>query len=220
MKIYLLIIEYWNLLLDSLFPRKVRQSTYNTIVAAYQRYNTFSPHYYSTRFVSCFLPYQNPVIKKSIWNFKYHRMSEETRAFSDILYDEVTSRISDSISMRPAILIYPPSTSYTKRTKSFDHMKVLSVHMEKLQNQQHPFFMVQHDIFSVKQDLPPQHRGTKIDRVLWSKHKYELRKEIDLNNCLIVCIDDILTTGSTMRAISRLLKRSFTCRIICLTLTH
>ena len=199
MKIYLLITKYLNYVLDSVFPKKLRSSIYTTILPIYQRY-TIVPSSYRTYSL---LPYTNPYIKRIIWNFKFKRKKEETIALSYILYDEIISILSDSIPKRNVTLLYPPSSSYVLGKKNFDHMENLSKHLFELQNIKFPFFKIEYDAIGIKDNIHIQHTGTKTERREWSKNKYILVKQIDSRT--VICIDDVLTTGSTLKSINDLL---------------
>jgi predicted amidophosphoribosyltransferase len=204
MKIYLLIKRCWFFILDSVFPKKSISFQNESIMSIYQRCNIL-PSSYHTRFL---IPYQNSCIKRAIWNFKYYQKETEIKTFSDILSDELIAQLTDNVSTLPLrtpfSLVYPPSTSYMLGTKTFDHMKVLSDMICILQNKDFPFFKAEHGVFKIKEDIKPQHLSSKKERSSLSKDKYILKKEITSHT--IICIDDVLTTGNTIKSINRLLK--------------
>ncbi len=194
MKIYLLIIKYWTYLFDSLFPKKNKSIECEQVLMVYQK-DIILPTSYHTRHL---LPYKNPYIKRCIWNFKYYKREAEIKTFSTILQDEIIALLSDELVMKPTSVIYPPSSSYELGQKDFNHMEVL------LKNIDSEFFTVIHNAVLIKKDIRPQHTGTQKERRLWSSGKYILHAPVTSHH--VICVDDVLTTGSTLNSMNMLLK--------------
>jgi predicted amidophosphoribosyltransferase len=195
MKIYLLIIKHISSLLDLVFPKKKKDFVYKNILKMYQE-NIILPSSYHTRYL---LPYKNPYIKRYIWNFKYHKHEAEMKAFSSILQDEIIALISDTSIMKPVSLIYPPSSSHQLGQKDFNHMEIL------LNTLNSEFFKVVHNAVSIRKEIKPQHIGTGKERVVWSKNKYVLNLKVNAH--YVICIDDVLTTGNTLKAMNSLFRK-------------
>lgn len=182
-----------------------------------------------------FFNYKDPIIKKTIWGFKYKLDAKSLEAFSHILFDEVIAHLFDTASLItfsiPTFIVYCPSSSYISGKKHFDQMKELSLYIEKLQNPSQPFFSTCCDAINVL-STKDQHLGTKIERLAWAKNKYkttnnfrniiekflyshrfkndpglnsDTKTHIDIH---IICIDDILTTGATLKAVNTALLAS------------
>ncbi len=83
------------------------------------------------------LPYQDALIKRTVWNMKYHRDKDALNICADIFYDEIVSSLSDRVGTTPfskeniPYIIYSPSSSFALGQKSYDHMQTVCEAMEK-----------------------------------------------------------------------------------------
>lgn len=166
----------------------------------------------SKKLVTYFCRYTDADTKRVVWKFKYYKNKQATSFLGDMLYDELVSHASKTAHAvhKKILLIHPPSTSFMKRLKDFDHMKTLLEHIDALDMGE--FFAVcTHAVLPTISSiqLPHQHTSNKETRIMNSRDRFVLSEAFKTYICNtqpthIYCIDDVVTTGSTLSAISEL----------------
>lgn len=189
------------------------------------------------------LEYRNELVKRTIWLFKYYLNKNALRACTYILYDQLIADVSDRINKLPFrvphALIHCPSSTYFRGDKSFDHMKELVLLLDSFQSVDDPFFICCSHAVLPKQEVTsgisknehtPQHLGTRRQRFEWSKKRFiisptfekyiERGAQEDLPTTHIYCIDDVVTTGASMEAISNILEQKFDVQVMKFCICH
>ncbi len=185
-----------------------------------------------------FMKYKDKSTKQVLWQFKYYLNPAALRLYTYILYDELvsttTDRIRDIPFQKPHILVHCPSSTFFKGAKGFDHMKELLLKVDDLQSSESPFFeCCTHAILPVMCIEKAQHMGTRAERIEWAKKRFYiseifekfLMEQISDNlerkiHCQIYCVDDVITTGASLEAISDLFERKFNLKIKNFCLCH
>ncbi len=147
-----------------------------------------------------FLPYQNPVVKKTIWNMKYKRDIRAISIYADIFYDEIVSSLSDRVCALPfcahkvcmcnvPYIIYSPSSSFALVQKDYDQMQVVVQNMEKYFNNLphsfghtlgHTFAHICHGAILYNKSgnaNEAQHTKNKVERKRLAKNRFRVSKE-------------------------------------------
>lgn len=185
-----------------------------------------------------FLPYQHPVVKRALWNFKYRQAPDETALLASIMYDECVAELSDRVTYipfrHPAVLIYAPSSMYTAGLKNVDHMQLLASAVGVFQNAADPLWIVLNDaVRDTGATLIPQHQLKRSERLASAAYRYDM--SADATHYLqthsvsrVLCIDDITTTGATLAALSHTVSKVLAgdaiqckrCIVTCMALAH
>ena len=162
--------------------------------------------------MSAFFSYHDASVKAPIWDFKYKLRERALDELAGLMADELIAHLTDSLSdacfQGPAYLIYCPSSSFAAGKKAWDHMEKLSLQIESLINPKFPFLYICTNAVQVRSTDESQHEGTKGQRLKWSTERYGLSPAFQAAlrpDIRIICIDDIITTGSTLRAVRQLL---------------
>ena len=185
------------------------------------------------------LPYQNKLVKKILWDFKYYFKPYAVSFCKEILYDELISDMSDRIKSipfsKPRLVVHCPSSTFFRGEKSFDHMKELLRVIENEQNSVSPFFTAcVHAIVPHLDMQKAQHLSSRAERLILAQSRFIFSKEFirfmktyishsatgakyaaQAHTTLsgladtIYCIDDVMTTGATFAAINHLFKKEF-----------
>lgn len=182
--------------LDAFFPRKnnFTSGLKKAYDINYKRLCAVKPYSYIQSNKYCLLPYSDEIIKNLMWRFKYHRNAEATNFFANIMADELISLFSDTLNFSPismpTFVAYCPSSSYASGKKEWDHMKELTLLLEKRCTSFQPHLYICIDALEVngekvtnKQnvaghsdmgEIKQQHTGTRKERITWAKNKYRL----------------------------------------------
>ena len=180
------------------------------------------------------LRYREAGAKMLIWKFKYFLNPEALRICTYILYDQLIADASDRVAQIPFriphVLLHYPSSTYFKGKKKFDHMKELTLLLDSMQHTLTPFFVccthavLPNKDFSRQTDgrgadanayAGAQHTGSRTQRFKWSKERFVLSKTFEMymeshpEVRHIYCIDDVVTTGASMHAVSNMIEKKF-----------
>lgn len=132
------------------------------------------------------LPYQDKIIKKLVWDFKYYLKPYAMRFCSNLLCDELVAEMSDRVCTipfsGPRLIVHCPSSTFFKGEKRFDHMKELLCLIEAQQNSDQPFFVVcTHAIvprgMSNASTSKAQHLSSREERLILAQSRFILSKE-------------------------------------------
>jgi predicted amidophosphoribosyltransferase len=189
--------------------------------------------------ITYFMKYKDPLVKKRLWQFKYYLNPTSLLWCTYILYDELIAEASDRIDTipfsRPILLLHCPSSTYFKGGKKFDHMKELTLMFGRLQNLSEPFFICcTHAILpntsSQTGMLRAQHTGTRKERLEWAGQRFFISEKFEnylseklgekYSSRTIYCIDDVVTTGASLGAISKLFQNKFNIYVKSFCLCH
>ncbi|NNJ91919.1 MAG: ComF family protein [Gammaproteobacteria bacterium] len=149
----------------------------------------------SPTFNSAFIPfrYEHPV-DQWIWKFKFRNDLVSGKLLADLFLQ----KIFDSNIVMPEILVPVPLHSSRVRQRGFNQSLWLARHIGKQLG-------IPVDSRSVRRRLktPPQHELNIKKRTTILRKAFTLNREFEHQHAAIV--DDVLTSGSTMNEISKLL---------------
>jgi hypothetical protein len=222
------------IVVGAVFPKRDMRAGADLIPPIYEN----KPGTYAN--ITYFMKYKKPMVKKRLWQFKYYLNPEVLLWCTYILYDELISVASDRVGdipfARPILLLHCPSSTYFKGAKKFDHMKESTEMFGYLQNPSDPFFIscthaILPNISGEKgSQLRAQHTGTRKERLEWASQRFFISEKFEnylkeksggvCSSWTIYCIDDVVTTGASLGAISELLRKKFGAQIKSFCLCH
>ncbi len=230
-------------LFNLLFPKRFAPITFDNLYLQMNESNSYIDVFYS-------LKYKDNTAKKILWRFKYFLDQDALQICTYILYDQLVADASDKVTKipfrGPHILLHYPSSTYFKSQKTFDHMKELTLLLDSLQDIHNPFFICcTHAVLpnqDVPEDLESQHTGSRKQRFEWSKKRFRLSPKFEkFMQCRlktaeefgtktlrthisrishIYCIDDVVTTGASMQALSDILQKKYNVKISKFCICH
>ena len=159
--------------------------------------NKIHSHALDSSVFKALLPYQNKLVKKVLWDFKYYLKPYALRFCGDVLFDELLAEMSDRVNAiplsKPRLVVHCPSSTFFKGEKSFDHMKELLCVIESEQNLMSPFFTAcvhaivprsatdsVHDTAqNMAQQTTPkaQHLSSRAERLILAQSRFIFSKE-------------------------------------------
>lgn len=177
---------------------KYNRQNYNTSnkIELVTKYNTIEVNYIDAR---------EGALKAVIDGYKFQREKSSYKILARMLNDVFP------VSKDEIITIIPTSTAH-KRERGYDHMKLIGRYYAKLSNATFAEVIEGNRAYS-------QHKKNYKDRQNLSKNIFSVKNRINLNkDSPIILIDDIYTTGATIREGYEALKDAgFTnikCRVI------
>ena len=197
-------------LLDFIFPPRdtqlvVRGLSLETILTLYHPGLHETTHY--------LLPYQTDVVRSLIKENKFHGNTHAATLLAGILDRYLKEYVNQSV-----VVIPIPLSKLRKKTRGYNQVEQI---LQQLPPQ--TGVSIRADILSRAKDTPAQTTQPKEARLKNMKNAFVANAPKDITErCTVIIIDDVVTTGATLRAareaITPTLPSSTT--IICLALAH
>ena len=159
-----------------------------------------------TRFLGSPLPYSDEKVKKIIHSFKYNYAKEAALPLSQILIDFLDkNRFSEITKPKPEKIIVPvPLFHLRERERGFNQSEELAKNISSYYN----IALVSKSLIKIKNTGPQaeiKDKGTRSKNV---QGVFAVKNERLIRDKVVVLLDDVYTSGSTMRECSRVLRQS------------
>lgn len=179
-----------------------------------------APNYDNLKIKYCFQVlaasnYNNPVVKKIIWHFKYRG----ARALADTVADIMLANISllNSLDKTNCFIIPVPISKKKSRERGYNQSELLARSLSLKTG-----IAIKTDILFKKLHTRSQvEMKAKETRKLNLKNSFALLNEIVKDKeKTIILLDDIITTGATMEEAAKILKKSGFKKIVAVAAAH
>lgn len=166
--------------------------------------------------------YHQPVIKTAIWQLKYQKVRNIAALFGQLLYERVIEELSDWASYHHSdqkFLVLPiPISSGRKRHRGFNQAAEIAKH----------FCAQDKSLFTYLPDGLIKNRETKAQALITNRRErlqnivgsFAVRHPAKIKGAHVIVIDDVTTTGATLREAKKVLKSSGAKRIILTAVAH
>src|SRR3989344_7914516 len=211
------ITEYF---FDILFPRNEIQKKLDTMTAEDFLNNIPRTRHDDKNIITIF-DYRNKFMKEAIWSLKFRRNTRLAKIFAQIIYDEILEDLSELAvfqNFKNPVIIPIPISSKRKRERGFNQCELIA---NELLNIGGDIFTQERKVLIKTKDTPPQSRTkTKKDRLENLKDCFSLKNKEKIKGKNIILLDDVTTTGTTLKEARRILHRHGAKKIICVTVAH
>jgi len=166
--------------------------------------------------------YENELIKQAIWSLKFRGKKRFAKIFAQILYDRLLEKMSDLqtfSNFADPILIPIPLSKSRLRERGFNQSELIAEEMSLLDN--NSSFIFKKNILIKIKNTPPQSRSkNKKERLNNLKNCFTVRNPHEIRKRNIILLDDVTTTGATIKEASKTLKRYGAKKIFVITVAH
>ncbi|MEK7175449.1 MAG: ComF family protein [Patescibacteria group bacterium] len=170
------------------------------------------------------LDYQYPPIKKGIWLLKYSHKKDLSFVFAKILYSKILEELSERKIMEnfcKPILIPIPLSKERFQERGFNQAELICQELIKIDNNQN--YELKNNILIKIKNTPQQvnlkNRKERLKN-LAGCFVIENKNMVEIKNRNIILIDDVTTTGATLKEAKKILKKSGAKNIIAFTIAH
>lgn len=168
-----------------------------------------------------FFNYKDPLVQQALWELKYRGNSYVAKLFADVLYDEIIEYIADQTLFQDftePIIIPIPLSKARLHQRGWNQTEMIADALQK--KDKNRSFTVQKDILIKKFHTSSQTKLSRSQRMKNLKGCFEVIKPDDVKNRNIILLDDVTTTGSTIKEASSTLKKAGARHIVAFTIGH
>ncbi len=166
--------------------------------------------------------YHNLLIKKIIWDLKYHHRPYLGQKLGEILYNELLEDISDIkiyTAGSPIFVIPVPISKMKMRKRGYNQAQKIAQGFCNKESKD--VMMVKTNIVIKKIETIPQAKITSRSKRLKNiRGTFEIKKKSNVKGKTIIIIDDVTTTGGTINEIIKILKKAGAKKVIGFAVAH
>ncbi len=167
--------------------------------------------------------YKDSLVREIIWELKYKGNRRIGEKLGEIIYDVLRQELAERAvfeNFRNPLLIPMPISDKRRRERGWNQTEILGEALEKLDIEN--FFTYSPNILRkvIHTESQARTHATKREREenLFNSLKVESNKDIQ-GRCIIL-LDDVTTSGATLREARRALKESGVKKILCVAVAH
>lgn len=223
MNINSFIKEINDFILNSLFPIKcLNCQAKNEIICNNCIYKIPLAERETPEKILAVFDYRDPIIKKAIWELKYHHKRYVGERLGQLLYEFLIEDISDLriySSGQPIYIIPVPISNKKTKLRGYNQANIIAKSFCKSA----PFkiFELKNNIVYKRIDTLPQAKITNRKRRLENvRGVFEIKNKEMLKGKTIIIIDDVTTTGGTINEIMKILKQAGAKKVLGFAISH
>ena len=172
--------------------------------------------------ITALFAYRNNVVKKAIKILKYRGAKSVAKAFAAPLYEELLAGLGDALpdkNARSTLLVPVPLSAKKLRERGWNQAEWLAEETARLD--ENGAFEPRPDIVQKIKHTPSQTSfRNKKARLKNIKDCFAVKKPEDVRGRRMVIIDDVCTTGATVREVQKVLKAAGAKHVSILTVAH
>lgn len=208
----------WNFLLDFIFPPtksalELRAISPITLFARLPP-SPSPPH----PFITSLFAYKNPLVSELIWSIKYKKDRHAIECGGYVLYKKLAEIYLNETCSEKIILIPIPISKERRKERGYNQCELLICEVMKLDTENR--FAENFDLLARTKHTEGQTLKNRKDRLESAENIFDIRKNLQNKNLPIVIIDDVTTTGSTLKEAREALLRARYTDVRALTLAH
>ncbi len=175
--------------------------------------------------------YRHPPIKQAVWLLKYKGKHVLAKNFATLLYGHMSEELADLKIMRnfiDPILIPIPIEKSRRRERGFNQAELICQELVKIdlsaQAGTNQNYILNKDILIKVKDTGHQARiGSRATRLKNIINSFDINPKINTETIKgrnIILIDDVTTTGATLREAKKILKQAGARKVVAFTVAH
>ncbi len=166
--------------------------------------------------------YKNPVARKIIWELKYHYKYKLAEDLGQFLFDnskEKLSLILKDSSTRPILIVPIPLSRKKRWRRGYNQSDYIARGFCSCVNS-NLFLLEKRILFKNKNTSPQAKIKDREERLKNIRGVFFIKDKEKINGKTIIIIDDVVTTGGTIKEAMRVLKDNGAEKVYVLTLAH
>ncbi len=173
-------------------------------------------------FIHAVFDYQNPIIKRALWRFKYENARAFANVFARPLYEKIFDELCDDIDAHQQekyVLIPIPLHSSRHRERGYNQSELLA--REISAHDTSNIFEFAPEILIRTRKTTAQARSEKrAERIANLHEAFVCTDPTRIRGRTIILIDDVATTGATLLSAKHALSSAHPRKVIAFTVAH
>ena len=212
-----LIKNFKQVLVDFLFPRKPLDITAENLCQSAKRVENWDE-----KDTVVLFDYHDTLPKKLIWELKYKNNDQAAKILAEAMYAEMLLQLGDWLAFEnfeKPILIPTPISKEKLQSRGYNQIEMLISEILKLDTEGN--LTSEFEVVKKKKDtLDQSSLKTKSDRMKNLKDAFRVSTPSKIKGRNIILIDDVVTTGSTIKEIKKVLKKSGAKKVKAFVVAH
>ena len=218
-----LLQNFFTYIVDVLFPRACVGCRAPDVLLCGSCINSIRPASKTEHpFIHAVFDYKNPLIKRSIWRFKYENTRGYAETFAPYLYDEILGALGDSLSFNVSekfLLIPVPLHPKRLRERGYNQSALLADEVLKL-DQAHLFEYAPEILVRTLKTNPQARNEKRAARFANLRDAFTALDPLRIRGRIVILIDDVTTTGATLLEAKRAVLSGKPRKVIAFTVGH
>ena len=216
------IYNYFKYVLEFLFPKTASENAveHMTVEQLLSKANTQLT--VSDSGTLTLFSYHDPAIKNLIWAFKYRGKLSVAGLLADVLYEHLLEKLSDDVlfsNFTHPIIIPMPLSKKRRRERGFNQTELIAEHLKRKDKAN--FFGIETSVLiRVRETEHQAHIQKRQERLKNVRGAFAVKSASKIKNRNIILLDDVITTGSTMREAHRVLTAAGVKKILVVAVAH
>ncbi|HEY4479307.1 MAG TPA: phosphoribosyltransferase family protein [Candidatus Paceibacterota bacterium] len=165
--------------------------------------------------------YRDPLIKRMVWEIKFRGNRRLAKLAADVLYEHLLAELSELklFSGGSQVLLVPvPLAAKRMRGRGFNQAERIADEMIKIDGGKN--FSISTSVVRVKETKSQTQTKSRSERMQNMNGAFSVINKKSVMGKNIIVLDDVVTTGSTIGEIKKVLLQSGAASVIGLTLAH
>lgn len=204
--------KLWQLFTDALIPPRTTEALVRTLTVE-ELVRLRRPHY--AQGIEALLPYEDSRVSALIWELKYYDSTRAAQLASVLLGAEMADITSEELTHAP-LLIPVPLHPKREKARGYNQTHRVTARMSE------QGAAVEHrpEVLVRVKDTPRQTALSRTKRLVNMKDAFEVCDSSAVAGRVCILVDDVVTTGSTLRTAGAALLNAGASKVILVALAH
>ncbi len=186
------------IIIDFIFPPKKEELELRSISPENLYTTTSKSGIAEFPFISFVFSYKYPLIRELVWQIKYKKNKHAIECAGYALWQELIKKYpKDAISSKSITLIPVPISKNRRKERGYNQSELIIDEILKYDKKNR--FTKNYDLLIRIKDIEKQTLKNRSERLENTLHIFQVNKTALENPVKIIIIDDVTTTGSTIR---------------------
>jgi len=159
------------------------------------------------------LPYSHSYVRNALWSYKFRNNKGLAQVFAKLLTEKFQKTVSD---VKNPLCVYVPSSPESNKYRGYCSNALIVNELSRVVD-----IEIADHVLQKKSGITKQSRiKTRTERLKNPRGAFVLKKQTAVRGRNIVLFDDVITTGATIKEVTRVLERAGARSVTAIALCH